>query len=157
MNSFNLGVDPREAQYARLAANALRVLRGAVAHRAEEGVSQAEIGHRIGMDKGMLSRILNGRVRNITLRTLSDILWAAEYEPTTLSADSVESLMPNYRPTHLRVVKSQTATDGRQVGSIYVNKSGMMSSGDTMASSTAAIPECFIIDGVKSRAEGAQR
>lgn len=102
MSSFGLKIDPRETQYARLAGNVLKVLKAAVAHRVADGVSQTEIADRIGMDKSRLSRILNGRVKNVTVRTVSDILWAAEHEPEEFSADPLEDISPNYRPMHLR-------------------------------------------------------
>lgn len=102
MNSFELKIDPRESQYARLAGQVLRTIRSAVDRRVNEGVSQNEIARRISMDKGSLSRVLNGRISNLTLRTISDILWATEHDPVEFSADAIEDISPNYCPVHMR-------------------------------------------------------
>jgi hypothetical protein len=103
MSSFELKIDPREAQYARFAGAVLKALRAAVFHRVESGLSQREICDRIGMDKGYMSRILNGRVPNLTLRTVSDVLWATEHEPVEFEAEAIEQICPNYCPVHLRI------------------------------------------------------
>ena len=101
MNSFAIKVDPREAQYARLAFRVLSTLRGAVDRRVDEGLTRSAIAKRIGKDKSALSRILNGRTRNLTLKTVSDILWAVDFEPVEFDADPVEQLSPNLMPDHL--------------------------------------------------------
>jgi transcriptional regulator with XRE-family HTH domain len=101
MSSFAIKVDPREAQYARLAFAVLKTLRRAVDRRADEGLTKSAIAKRIGKDKSALSRILNGRTRNLTLKTVSDILWAVDYEPTEFEAEPLEELSPNHVPDHL--------------------------------------------------------
>lgn len=101
MSSFAFKVDPREALYARLAFGILSTLRGAVERRKAEGLTQAELAARIGKDKSALSRILNGRTRNLTVKSVADILWAAEFEPITFDADALEDLSPNHVPAHL--------------------------------------------------------
>ena len=101
MSSFSLKVDPREAQYARFAFAILRTLRSAVNKRTKEGLTQAAIASRIGMDRSSLSRILNGRTSNLTIKTISDVLWATEFEPIEFDADPREDLMRNYVPDHL--------------------------------------------------------
>jgi DNA-binding Xre family transcriptional regulator len=94
------------------------VLRAAVARRTADGVSQTELANRIGMDKSALSRILHARVQNITLRTVSDILWATEHEPTELSADALEEISPNYCPLHRR---GSTLTMGSEVPHFFLH------------------------------------
>ena len=111
MNSFSLKVDPREAQYARLAFAVLRTLRQSVSKRTKEDLSQSKIAKRIDMDGSSLSRILNGRVSNLTLRTISDVLWATEFEPIEFDADAREDLSRNYVPEHLcEVIRPRVAT-----------------------------------------------
>lgn len=101
MSSFAHKVDPREAQYARLAQAVLSTLRGAVQRRVDEDLTKKEIADRIPMSPSVLSRILSGRVKNITLKTLSDILWATEHEPVQFYADALEDISHNHVPGHL--------------------------------------------------------
>lgn len=101
MSSFAIKVDPREAQYARLVFGVLGTLREAVDRRVSEGLTKSAIANRIGKDKSSLSRTLNGRTKNLTLKTVSDILWAVDYEPVEFDADPLEALSPNHLPDHL--------------------------------------------------------
>jgi transcriptional regulator with XRE-family HTH domain len=95
MTSLKLKIDPREAQYGRFASNVLRLLNEAVSFRIAQGLNQSSISQRLDWKKGQLSRILSGRVSNITIKTLSDILWACDFEPDEIRADPAESLSPN--------------------------------------------------------------
>lgn len=99
MSFLELNLDPREAQYARLISRALFVLREAVERRLAEGRTKADIAADLGCHPSQLSRVLNGRVKNITMRTYSDILWATHHEPKELNIDSCESLSPNGHAT----------------------------------------------------------
>jgi hypothetical protein len=108
MSSFAIKVDPREGQYARLVFGVLRTLREAVDRRTSEGLSKTQIAERIGCDKSALSRVLNGRTRNLTLKTVSDILWATDFEPVEFGADALEDLSPNHVPDHLCGVTAVT-------------------------------------------------
>lgn len=101
MTSFARKTDPRRRQYARFAQTVLETLREAVDRRTAEGLSRKEIAGRIDMAPSSLTRVLNGRVKNITIRTLSDILWAAEHEPVEFGSDAIEDICGNYRPSHL--------------------------------------------------------
>ena len=101
MSSFAFKVDPREAQYARLVFGVLGTLRGAVNRRVGEGLKQQTIADKAGMDKSALSRVLNGRTRNLTLKTISDILWACDFEPVEFEADALEDLSEDHVPSHL--------------------------------------------------------
>lgn len=120
MSSFSLNVDPRDAQYARFAGSVLATLRCAVMRRVSEGLSQKEIGDRIDMDKSALSRVLNGRVRNITIKTVSDILWATEHEPVEFHADGFEDLSLDHVPAHLNALNQASSNPVRMrvIGSI---------------------------------------
>jgi hypothetical protein len=95
MNYFQFKIDPREAAYGRLVAGVLGVLRKAVAMRVDEDVTKAEIAEAANLSAGHLSRILNGNVRNLTLRTVSDLLWATRHDPKDFEADAFECLSPN--------------------------------------------------------------
>jgi len=96
MNYFQLATDPRDDQYGRLSAAVLGALREAVRYRLDRGETKASIAERIGCDRSQLSRALNGRVGNLTLRTISDILWAVEHEPEDFKAHPYEEISSNY-------------------------------------------------------------
>lgn len=96
MNSFNIKVDPRDAQYGRFASMVLRTLKRAVNHRLSPDCKQADIAGRLGWHPSQLSRVLNGRVNNISIKTVSDILWACDFEPEEFSADPIEEISPNH-------------------------------------------------------------
>lgn len=115
MNSFVIKVDPREAQYARLAFGVLRTLREAVDRRVSEGLTKSAIAQRMNSDKSSLSRVLNGRTRNLTLKTISDILWATDFEPVDFEADPLEDLSANHVPDHLCGVVTGTTAQKVQV------------------------------------------
>ena len=100
MKSFDLNVDPKEQFYARFASNILGALRAAVATRISEGMSQHEIAGKIRCHKSSISRTLNGRVNNITIKTVSDILWACSAEPRQFKFDFLEDLQSNFIPDH---------------------------------------------------------
>ena len=86
----------REAQYGRFASNVLRVLREAVDRRVNEGETKASLAAKLGWNRSQLSRLLNGNVGNITIKSISDILWAARFEPEDLEAMAYEDISPNY-------------------------------------------------------------
>lgn len=90
--------EEREAAFARLASRVIETLNGAVEYRRSEGVTLTEIAARIGCHKSSISRALNGNCPNLTLRTVSDILWASDFDPEDFRADPVEKLCPNWVP-----------------------------------------------------------
>jgi transcriptional regulator with XRE-family HTH domain len=92
-------VDSRGAAYARLASRVLECLNDAVQLRQSQGATRTEIADRMGCHRSQLSRILNGTLPNLTLRTISDVFWATDHEPRDLTADPVEALSANC-PTH---------------------------------------------------------
>lgn len=120
MTSFAHKSDPRRRQYARYAQTVLEGLREAVARRTAEGLSQRQIAERIDMAPSSLTRVLNGRVKNLTIKTISDILWASEHEPSEFNVDALEDISGNYVPKYLvsvslpgtftKVVKSTQGT-----------------------------------------------
>lgn len=115
MNSFELTVDRRELLYGRMASAVLATLRKAVGTRIEQGQSQKQIADRIGCDKSHISRILKGRTSNLTLRTISDILWACDHEPKAFEADAVETIARDQDAvaTHLFLMPVQRDRTGR--------------------------------------------
>lgn len=96
MNSSPHHNKQREAQYGRLVMNVLNALNQAVARRQSEGETRTYLAEKIGCDRSQISRTLNGNVKNITIRTISDILWAARHEPEDFSVDAFEDISPNY-------------------------------------------------------------
>ena len=96
MTSFDIKIDPRDAQYGRFASAILRTLRSAVYHRVGVNHTQRDIADRLGWHRSQLSRVLNGRINNISIKTVSDILWACDFEPEEFAADPVEKLSPNH-------------------------------------------------------------
>lgn len=88
-------VDARGAAYARLASRVLETLNEAVGKRLSEGKTKASIAERIGCNRSQLSRLLNGSVKNLTVRTISDVLWATDHDPRDFLADPLEQLSPN--------------------------------------------------------------
>lgn len=96
MSSFSIKIDPRDAQYGRFASMVLRTLQLAVHHRIEGGCKQGDIAERLGWHKSQLSRVLNGRVENVSIKTVSDILWACDFEPEEFSADPMEEISANH-------------------------------------------------------------
>src|ERR1043166_130601 len=88
-------VNQREAAFARLVARVIDTLNFAVDTRRASGQSSADIAAKIGCHRTALSRTLNGTTRNLTLRTISDILWATDFEPRDFAADPLEHICPN--------------------------------------------------------------
>jgi Helix-turn-helix. len=89
-------VDARGSAYARLASRVLEALNEAVTYRKDkDGVTLAMVADRIGCHRSQLSRTLNGTAKNLTLKTISDILWATDFDPEDFHADPVELICPN--------------------------------------------------------------
>lgn len=88
-------VDARSAAFTRLASRVLETLNAAVEKRASSGKSRTQLADKIGWHRSQLTRILNGNVRNLTLRTISDILWATDFEPRDFEADPLEAICAN--------------------------------------------------------------
>lgn len=135
--------DQRGAAFARLAARVIETLNAAVEKRREEGKSLTDLAGRIGCHRSLISRTLNGTTRNLTLRTISDILWAADFEPQDFSADAIEHISPNW-------ISSETdAMDEPAVRiNIYPTKTLTMSSDHilhTVAGSVYKKPEIEIV------------
>ncbi|KRA80465.1 hypothetical protein ASD76_14950 [Altererythrobacter sp. Root672] len=85
-------VDERGAAFGRLVSRVLEALNDAVDYRRSEGVTASSIAEKLGCHKSVISRVLSGATRNLTLRTISDILWAVEFDPKDFQAEPIESL-----------------------------------------------------------------
>jgi transcriptional regulator with XRE-family HTH domain len=96
MTCFDLDLDPRELQYGRYASDILTLLREAVEHRLSQGATKKSIADELGWDRSQLSRLLNGRVKNLTARSVSDVLWATKFLPAPLSAVPYEEVSKNH-------------------------------------------------------------
>lgn len=96
MKFFDLRINPRDAQYARLTAEVQRALQQAVELRIAQGETKTSIAKSLGCHRSVLTRVLNGNVTNLTLRTISDILWATQHEPDKFRADPYELISKNY-------------------------------------------------------------
>ena len=114
MTSSQPLVDDRSAAFSRLVGSMVLALNKAVDRRKREGVTASQIDI-IGCDKGALSRVLNGTTRNITLRTISDILWATSHDPEPFSVDAIEDICPNWvsgdLDINIRICEIRTVTD----------------------------------------------
>ena len=97
-------VDGRKAAFSRLVSRVLETLDAAVSTRRAEGKTMSEIADRIGCDRSSLSRTLNGTTSNLTLRTISDILWATDFDPQDFRADPIEKISPNWVTSSMSVV-----------------------------------------------------
>lgn len=95
MTSSQPLTDQRGAAFARLASRVLEALNEAVDHRRQEGQTITELANKLDCHRSVMSRVLNGTSANLTLRTISDILWATNYEPQDFKADPIECLCGN--------------------------------------------------------------
>ena len=86
-------IDKRQAAFGRLVARIIDTLNDAVDRRVGQGASKADLARKIGCERSVLSRVLNGGAPNITLKTISDILWAADHEPRDFGADAIEEIL----------------------------------------------------------------
>jgi hypothetical protein len=89
-------VDERGAAFGRFASRVIETLNAAIEHRRAQGESVSTIADQLGCHRSVISRVLNGTTKNPTLRTVSDILWAARFEPEDFRADPIESIAPNW-------------------------------------------------------------
>jgi DNA-binding phage protein len=129
MSSSPLPVSQKSAAFARLAARVLQVLNSAVERRREEGQTLSAIAAKIDRDRSALTRALNGTSANLTLRTISDILWATNFDPRDFVADPIEEISPNwidtstngdYPPAHLTVIPTCTVRmESEQISAFY--------------------------------------
>jgi hypothetical protein len=96
MTSSQQLVSSKGAAFARLASRVLEALNEAVDYRRDQGQTLTGISEKIGCHRSALTRALNGTSANLTLRSISDILWAVDFDPKDFSADPVESISPNW-------------------------------------------------------------
>jgi hypothetical protein len=89
-------VDQRGAAFGRLAGRVLEALNEAVEYRKNKGETLTFLAEKIGCHRSSLTRALNGTSANLTLRTISDILWATRHEPQDFIAEPVEAICSNW-------------------------------------------------------------
>lgn len=89
-------VDAQGAAFGRLVSRVLETLNEAVDYRRPGGATASSIADKLDCHRSVISRVLNGTTRNLTLRTISDILWAADFEPKDFEAEPVELISPNW-------------------------------------------------------------
>jgi len=99
-------VDGRQAAFARLVASIVDALNEAVDHRTGDGSTRKEISEKIGCDRSALTRTLRGEGRNLTLKTISDILWACDYEPEEFLAEPIEEILKARAHAHNSMSRS---------------------------------------------------
>lgn len=87
-------VDQRSAAFARLVARILDALNLAAERRRNEGVALKDVARKLGWHNSAISRLLNGTSHNMTLRTVSDLLWALDFEPKDFEAEALEDINP---------------------------------------------------------------
>lgn len=82
MTFLDFDIDDKDLASAKFIGDTRRALVAALldAKKEDRSICQAELARRIKMDKGSLSRLLNGR-ENMTLRTIAEISWALGLEP----------------------------------------------------------------------------
>jgi DNA-binding phage protein len=129
INSSPLPVSQQSAAFARLAARVLEALNRAVDRRRDEGQTLSSIAAKINRDRSALTRALNGTTANLTLRTISDILWATNFDPRDFVADPIEEVSPNWieestigdlRSAHLAVLPTKTLKmESEQISFLY--------------------------------------
>lgn len=79
--SFKLTLSLKDRATGRFMSRVHRALAKVVAEaKAEKGLSQQQIAEAMGVDKSVVSRILNGE-SNLTLKTIGDISWALGIKP----------------------------------------------------------------------------
>lgn len=98
-------VDEKSAAFSRLVSRVLETLNEAVQLRKAQGVTLASIADRMNVDRSSLSRSLNGTSKNLTLKTVSNILWATDFEPKDFAADPIETICPNW---HVKCLDSKS-------------------------------------------------
>jgi hypothetical protein len=96
MNSSPPLTSQRSAAFARLASRVLEALNEAVDYRRDQGQTLTQIADRLECHRSVLTRVLNGTSSNLTLRTISDLLWATNFDPQDFKVDPVEKICPNW-------------------------------------------------------------
>lgn len=122
---FDYEVDECELQYGRLASDVLVTLQEAVELRCKHGETKSGLAAAIGKNRSQLSRILNGSIKNLTLKTISDILWATRHRPNDFQAQPYEKLCANMTcgPRIAKVI----GDDGRMIVTNIVSGDNPMS------------------------------
>jgi len=90
--SFKLKISSKDRATGRFMSRVHRALAKVVAEtKLEKGLTQQQIADAMGVDKSVVSRILNGE-SNLTLKTIGDITWALGIKPeVTFKSIAVEA------------------------------------------------------------------
>ncbi len=76
MRSYTAKIDPRRRKFTRLLSEVHGELERALAEeQAENGLTRAELARRLGVNRSVLTKRLNGAL-NMTFETLADRAWA---------------------------------------------------------------------------------
>src|SRR2546430_8697226 len=77
----------------------------------EAGLSRSEMAVKVGVTKGHISQLLSGR-RNMTLRSLADLLWACGLEVRDLSLGPLGvAIVPEEMLCDVQVADAETEVD----------------------------------------------
>jgi len=118
MSSFQISISPSRRVAARFIEGVRRALQKALAEEEREnGVTQADIARRIGVNRSVIHRELRGH-RDITLGRLAELAWAMGREPS-FSMPKIRNAEGANHPGTLGVVPTaevsgfMTQADGR--------------------------------------------
>lgn len=105
--SFEFEIDPKEAASAEFMTRVHRILlremmKAAKVHR----ISRADVARILEVDKSVVSRALNGK-SNLTIRTISDLLWAIGSEPEFDACPIADEIGCNV-PTERKITTTET-------------------------------------------------
>lgn len=91
--SYKMKISKRDRSAGRFKSRVHRALMKAIiAAKTEKGMTQSQIAEMMGVDKSVVSRILNGQ-GNLTLKTIGEISWVLGLRPE-LSFVKLESNLP---------------------------------------------------------------
>ena len=77
----------------------------------EAGLSRSQVAAKIGVTKGHVSQLLSGR-RNMTLRSLADLLWACGFEVRDLAIGPIGvSIVPEEMLCDVQVADAEAVVD----------------------------------------------
>ena len=100
MRSYTSKIDPRRRIFVRLLTAVYGEIERALAESEKDHkLSRAEIARRLGINRSVLTRRLNG-TQNMTLETVADMAWALERDiiPPRLVKTAASSNRPLYSP-----------------------------------------------------------
>lgn len=108
-------LDERELRRARFIGKVRRQLKQAFAEAKKNGVTQADVARKLGVDPAVITRQLNGTA-NLTLATIGDLSWALGLYPRVNFLTEADLLGMSPRPK--AYMASRTTTLGEPSGCI---------------------------------------